>query len=60
MEAYEKAIQSAFRDVEDALVAIQTKRELVGSLERRVDALTRAPAHPSLRGRRSPRRPPHS
>lgn len=39
---YEQTIQSAFRDVDDALAAIQAKRELVASLERRVAALQTA------------------
>lgn len=42
LEAYQKTIQSAFRDVDDALAAIQAKRVLVASLERQVAALTRA------------------
>jgi multidrug efflux system outer membrane protein len=41
LEVYEQAIQSAFRDVDDALVAIQSKHELVGSLQRLVAALKR-------------------
>lgn len=40
--AYQGAIQSAFRDVDDALVAIQANTVLVASLERRVSALRRA------------------
>lgn len=39
---YQKTIQSAFRDVDDALAAIQSTRDLVASLERRVAALQRA------------------
>ena len=39
---YEQTIQSAFRDVDDSLAAIQAKRELVASLERRVAALQTA------------------
>ena len=39
---YEQTIQSAFRDVDDSLAAIQAKRELVASLERRVAALKTA------------------
>jgi multidrug efflux system outer membrane protein len=42
LEAYQRAIQSAFRDVDDALVTIQARRTLVASLERQVVALTRA------------------
>lgn len=42
LAAYRKAIQSAFRDVDDALIAIQTSKDLIASLKRRVDALTRA------------------
>ena len=42
LETYQRTIQSAFRDVDDALVAIQSKRELVASLERQVVALKRA------------------
>lgn len=40
--AYQKTVQSAFRDVDDALSAIATNDELVGSLGRRVAALRRA------------------
>jgi multidrug efflux system outer membrane protein len=40
--AYQGAIQDAFRDVDDALVAIQSNTTLVASLERRVTALRRA------------------
>ncbi|NWF32545.1 efflux transporter outer membrane subunit [Stenotrophomonas sp. SAM-B] len=39
---YQRTIQNAFRDVDDALAAIQSKTDLVASLERRVDALRRA------------------
>jgi multidrug efflux system outer membrane protein len=42
VSSYRQTIQSAFRDVDDALSAIQTNRELVASLERRVAALKRA------------------
>jgi multidrug efflux system outer membrane protein len=42
LSAYQQTIQSAFRDVDDALSAIQTNRALVASLERRVAALQRA------------------
>lgn len=42
MEAYQQTIQSAFRDVDDALVAIQQKRVLIASLQRQVAALKRA------------------
>ena len=42
LEAYRQTIQNAFRDVDDALAAIQGTRELVASLERRVAALERA------------------
>lgn len=42
MAAYRKTIQAAFRDVDDALIAIQSSRDLVASLVRRVDALQRA------------------
>lgn len=42
LAAYRQAIQAAFRDVDDALVAIQATRTLVASLERRVAALQRA------------------
>lgn len=40
--SYQLAIQNAFRDVEDALAAVQAKTELVAALERRVTALQRA------------------
>ena len=39
LAAYELTIQNAFADVEDALVAVQTLREIEESLERRVAAL---------------------
>ena len=39
---YEQTIQQAFRDVDDSLAAIQAKRDLVASLERRVAALRTA------------------
>jgi multidrug efflux system outer membrane protein len=42
LEAYRQTIQSAFRDVDDALAAIQATRDLVAALERRVAALERA------------------
>lgn len=42
LQAYQQAIQSAFRDVDDALVAIQASHSLVASLQRQVAALTRA------------------
>jgi multidrug efflux system outer membrane protein len=42
LEAYRLTIQNAFRDVDDALAAIQAKRTLVASLERRVAALRHA------------------
>ena len=42
VSAYRQVIQSAFRDVDDALSSVQTNRELVASLERRVAALRRA------------------
>ena len=42
LEIYQQTIQSAFRDVDDALVAIQTRRDLVASLDRRVTALQTA------------------
>ncbi len=42
LAGYQQSIQNAFRDVDDSLVAIQSKKELVASLERRVAALTRA------------------
>jgi multidrug efflux system outer membrane protein len=42
LESYQQTIQNAFRDVDDALVAIQSKRTLVAVLARQVVALTRA------------------
>lgn len=42
LDAYQQTIQSAFRDVDDALAAIQARRALVASLERQVVALKRA------------------
>lgn len=42
LEIYRQTIQSAFRDVDNALSAIQNTRVLVASLERRVAALQRA------------------
>lgn len=42
LEVYQQTIQSAFRDVDDALVAIQAKRTLIASLQRQVVALKRA------------------
>ncbi|HEU0307530.1 MAG TPA: efflux transporter outer membrane subunit [Lysobacter sp.] len=42
LASYQKTIQNAFRDVDDALAAIQAKRMLIASLERRVAALQRA------------------
>ena len=42
LAAYRKTIQNAFRDVDDALIAIQTNQDLVASLSRQVDALRRA------------------
>ena len=42
LAVYEQTIQSAFRDVDDSLAAIQAKRELVASLERQVAALQTA------------------
>jgi multidrug efflux system outer membrane protein len=42
LEAYQKTIQSAFRDVDDSLAAIQAKRTLIASLGRQVKALERA------------------
>ncbi|MET0755413.1 MAG: efflux transporter outer membrane subunit [Pseudoxanthomonas sp.] len=42
LENYRKTIQGAFADVEDALVAVQSKRTLYVSLERRVVALRTA------------------
>ena len=42
LAAYGSTIQNAFRDVDDALAAIQATRDLVATLERRVAALERA------------------
>ncbi|MET0231562.1 MAG: efflux transporter outer membrane subunit [Rhodanobacteraceae bacterium] len=42
IEAYRQSIQSAFRDVDDALISIGTRRVLIASLERQVVALRRA------------------
>jgi multidrug efflux system outer membrane protein len=42
LETYQRTIQSAFRDVDDALAAIQAKRMLVVVLQRQVAALQRA------------------
>lgn len=42
LEAYQLSIQNAFRDVDDALAIIKSKRELIVVLERQVAALTRA------------------
>lgn len=42
LQDYQLTIQSAFRDVDDALVAIQAKRALIASLQRQVVALKRA------------------
>jgi outer membrane protein, multidrug efflux system len=42
LETYRQTIQNAFRDVDDALIAIQTRRALIASLERQVIALRRA------------------
>jgi multidrug efflux system outer membrane protein len=42
LEAYQQTIQGAFRDVDDALVAIQQKKALIASLQRQVTALKRA------------------
>lgn len=39
---YRQTVQAAFRDVDDALAAIDAARDLVASLERRVAALQRA------------------
>ena len=41
LAAYELTIQNAFREVEDALVAVRTSREIEQSFERRVASLTR-------------------
>lgn len=42
LHSYQKTIKNAFREVDDALMAVQAKRELAGSLERRVGALRQA------------------
>jgi multidrug efflux system outer membrane protein len=42
LEIYRQTIQSAFRDVDDALAAIHASRAEIASLERQVDALKRA------------------
>lgn len=42
LDAYQQAIQNGFRDVDDALVAIEQKRVLIASLQRQVVALKRA------------------
>ena len=42
VEAYRQTIQNAFRDVDDALISIATRRVLIASLERQVAALQRA------------------
>ena len=42
LETYRRTIQSAFRDVDDALAAIKAQHALVASLERQVAALKRA------------------
>jgi multidrug efflux system outer membrane protein len=49
LSAYQRTIQSAFREVEDALVTTSTTAALVASLERRVDALRRAVELANLR-----------
>lgn len=41
LAAYERTIQNAFRDVDDALITLQTSREIEDSLRRRVEALDR-------------------
>jgi multidrug efflux system outer membrane protein len=41
LSAYERTIQNAFREVEDALVAVRTSREVEESYERRVAQLDR-------------------
>lgn len=41
LAVYERTIQNAFRDVDDALIALQTSGEIVASLERRVATLER-------------------
>jgi multidrug efflux system outer membrane protein len=42
LAVYEQTIQNAFRDVDDALAAIEAKRAVAASLERRVAALQQA------------------
>jgi multidrug efflux system outer membrane protein len=42
LASYQKTIQNAFRDVDDALIAIQSRREFEASLQRRVASLRRA------------------
>jgi multidrug efflux system outer membrane protein len=42
LRAYQQSIQDGFRDVEDALVAIQSRRELIATLERQLRSLRRA------------------
>ena len=42
LEIYRQTIQSAFRDVDDALAAVHASRAEIASLERQVAALTRA------------------
>ena len=49
LEVYRLTIQNAFRDVDDALASIQTTRDLIASLERRVAALQRAVVLSQLR-----------
>jgi multidrug efflux system outer membrane protein len=49
LENYRATIQDAFRDVDDALVSLRESRELIASLERRVQALTRAVELATLR-----------
>ncbi|WP_082531902.1 MULTISPECIES: efflux transporter outer membrane subunit [unclassified Phenylobacterium] len=41
LAVYERTIQHAFRDVDDALIALETSGEIVASLERRVATLER-------------------
>jgi multidrug efflux system outer membrane protein len=42
LEAYQQTIQNAFREVEDALITVQTSREIEQSFERRVASLKQA------------------
>lgn len=42
VHVYQQAVQNAFRDVDDALVAIVSKRALIAALSRQVTALKRA------------------